>query len=180
MTGTASAEIPYFRFHPDPLSTGVIEERSTRCPVCDLERPLVYVGPFYSVEELEGICPWCIADGTAAARHDGTFQDDFGLSDIDAASLDELIHRTPGYSSWQQEVWRTHCGQPCAYLGRTGTRRIRELGVELEADLIEEGIADELDSLYEEAPTGPNLMDVELHLFRCLHCGRHRLAVNVS
>ena len=27
----------------------------------------------------------------------------------DPEKLDELIHRTPGYSGWQQEYWRAHC-----------------------------------------------------------------------
>ena len=38
--------------------------------------------------------------------------------------LDELIHRTPGYSGWQQEYWRAHCGDYCAYLGHVGAREL--------------------------------------------------------
>ena len=44
----------------------------------------------------------------AARKYDGSFQDDFSLDDgvDDPEKLDELIHRTPGYSGWQQEYWR--------------------------------------------------------------------------
>ena len=65
------------------------------------------------------LCPECIANGEAARKYDGSFQDDFSLDDgvNDPEKLDELIHRTPGYSGWQQEYWRAHCGDYCAFLG---------------------------------------------------------------
>ena len=47
----------------------------------------------------------------------------------DPTRLDELIHRTPGYCGWQQEYWRAHCGDYCAYLGHVGARELRALGV---------------------------------------------------
>ncbi|MFF3656165.1 CbrC family protein [Streptomyces olivochromogenes] len=34
----------------------------------------MYTGPVYSVDDLaERLCPWCIADGTAAGRYEATF-----------------------------------------------------------------------------------------------------------
>ena len=60
-----------------------------------------------------------------------SFQDDCSVDDgvDDPEKLDELIHRTPGYSGWQQEYWRAHCGDYCAYLGNVGARELRALGV---------------------------------------------------
>jgi uncharacterized protein CbrC (UPF0167 family) len=174
-------ELPTFRFHPDPVATGSVAKQPTRCPACDQDRDHVYVGPFLSVGEVDGICPWCIADGSAAARFDGSFQDDAACEPVrKSASVDELIHRTPGYSSWQQEEWLSHCGEFCAYLGRTGARRVRELSDELRDDVIALNLAEFLDDLPAEPAVAPNQADAELHLFRCLRCGRHRLALNVS
>ena len=70
------------------------------------------------MEDIAYLCPECIANGEAARKYDGSFQDDFSVDDgvDDPEKLDELIHRTPGYSGWQQEYWRAHCGDYCAYL----------------------------------------------------------------
>ena len=90
-----------------------------------------YTNPFFSVEDIAYLCPECIANGEAARKYDGSFQDDFSLDDgvDDLEKLDELIHRTPGYSGWQQEYWRAHCGDYCAFLGYVGARELRALGV---------------------------------------------------
>ncbi len=90
--------LPTFRYHPNPLETGAFEE-SADGVACD---------SFYAVEDIEYLCPECISSGEAARKYDGSFQDDFSLDDgvDDPEKLDELIHRTPGYSGWQQEYWR--------------------------------------------------------------------------
>jgi uncharacterized protein CbrC (UPF0167 family) len=69
------SELPKFKYHPDPIKNKVIEKAKTRCPVCNKQREYVYTGPFYSTEDVEGICPWCIADGSAAKKYSGEFQD---------------------------------------------------------------------------------------------------------
>ena len=48
----------------------------------------------------DSLCPECIANGEAARKYDGSLQDDFAVDDgvDDPEKLDELIHRTPGYS----------------------------------------------------------------------------------
>ena len=68
-------ELPHFRFHSDPIKTRMIKKENTICPVCKKHREYTYVGPFYSVEDVEGICPWCIDDGSAAKKYDGEFPD---------------------------------------------------------------------------------------------------------
>lgn len=107
--------LPTFKYNPDPVSLNVIKKEPTTCPVCEKERDYVYHGPFYTVEDVEGICPWCIKDGSAAKKYDGTFQDDASCDDVDQEEyIDELIFRTPGYRGWQQEYWLSHCGDFCA------------------------------------------------------------------
>ena len=84
--------------------------------------------------------PWkilsiCAQSALPAVRllgnYNGSFQDDCSLDDgvDDPEKLDELIHRTPGYSGWQQEYWRAHCGDYCAYLGNVGASELRALDV---------------------------------------------------
>lgn len=65
---------PTFKYNPDPVSLNVIKKEPTTCPVCEKEREYVYHGPFYSVEDVKGICPWCIKDGSAAKNTMASFK----------------------------------------------------------------------------------------------------------
>ena len=77
--------------------------------------------------------------------------------------------RTPGYCGWQQEYWRAHCGDYCAYLGRVGARELRALGV-LEDVLDDPMWDDEHKEMIQESVNGGHL---QCYLFQCLHCGKH-------
>ena len=128
----AQLGLPTFRYHPNPLETGAFEEskEGVVCDCCGKMTHIFYTNPFFSVEDIAYLCPECIASGEAARKYDGSFQDDFSVDDgvDDPEKLDELIHRTPGYCGWQQEYWRAHCGDYCAYLGYVGARELRALG----------------------------------------------------
>ena len=123
------------------------------------------------MEDIEYLCPECISSGEAARKYDGSFQDDCSVDDgvEDPARLDELIHRTPGYSGWQQEYWRAHCDDYCAYLGHVGARELRALGV-LEDVLDDPMWDDEHKEMIQESVNGGHL---QCYLFQCLHCGKH-------
>ena len=85
-----------------------------------------------------------------------------------------LIHRTPGYSGWQQEFWRSHCGDFCAYLSRVGAQELKALGV------LDEVLDDPLLNFVknEDIKTMVNGGCMQGYLFRCLHCGKHLLWVD--
>ena len=44
-----------------------------------MARGYAYTAGFYAEEDVDAICPWCIADGSAAARFDGSFTDEDAL-----------------------------------------------------------------------------------------------------
>ena len=123
------------------------------------------------MEDIECLCPECISSGEAARKYDGSFQDDCSVDDgvENPAQLDELTHRTPGYSGWQQEYWRAHCGDYCAYLGPVGARELRALGV-LEDVLDDPMWDDEHKEMIQKSVNGGHL---QCYLFQCLHCGKH-------
>jgi len=104
------------------VATGSIVASDAVCACCDSPRGFVYTGPVYAQDELEdALCPWCIADGSAAERYDASFTDvgvDVPLG-VPADVLDVVEHRTPSFSSWQQDHWLYHCADACAYLGAT-------------------------------------------------------------
>lgn len=87
----------------------------------------------------------------------------------DPARLEELIYRTPGYHGWQQEYWRAHCGDYCAFLGYVGARELRALGA-LE-DVLDDPMWDKgQKEMIRESVNGGHL---QCYLFQCLHCGKH-------
>ena len=124
--------LPTFRYHPNPLETGAFEESvdGVTCDCCGQTTHVFYTAPFFAVENIECLCPECIASGEAARKYHGSFQDDCSVDGgvEDPARLEELIYRTPGYHGWQQEYWRAHCGDYCAFLGYVGARELRALG----------------------------------------------------
>ena len=133
--------LPAFPYHPDPVATGSVVESDGTCKACRRARGFVYEGPVYGPQELHGsVCPWCIADGTAAEVLGSEFTDvGVGVPDkVPSAVLEELAFRTPGFSGWQQEHWLYHCRDAAAFLGaddREATTayrfRCRHCGTEL-------------------------------------------------
>jgi uncharacterized protein CbrC (UPF0167 family) len=107
-------ELPKFKYSPNAYKIGVFEEKEGTCSVCGEKRNLKYTSSFYSVENPEYICPFCIADGKAAEKYDGEFNDYAGIEGVSPAPNDpsptipkemllEVSERTPSYTSWQQE-----------------------------------------------------------------------------
>ena len=105
-----------FKYHPDPLETGAFKnDQAVICNCCKKETDVYYTGPFYSVEDVENLCPECIKSGRASETYDGEFQDGESTDPVsDPAKLEELVCRTPGYCGWQQEYWPAHCDDYCA------------------------------------------------------------------
>ncbi len=103
-------DLPTFPYHPEPITTGFVERSETECLACGKPRGLIYTGPFYAVEELvEVICPWCIADGTAAAKFDAEFTDvGWGVPDGVPAEVTEAIaKRTPASAAGSRSTGST-------------------------------------------------------------------------
>jgi uncharacterized protein len=128
-----------FRYHPDPIATGSLVASHEACERCGQARGLIYTGPTYAVAEVEVICPWCIADGSAALDFDAEFTTvDGAPADVPATVLDEVLHRTPGFAGWQQERWLFHCSDAAEFLGRVGFRDVAELSTVIQS-LLDDG-----------------------------------------
>src|SRR5918995_4344099 len=98
------ADLPRFRFHPDPLATGAVIASDKVCVVCNLARGFICT---HESSDDAPVCPWCLADGTAAKKLKTAFGghcEEFGLAGAcwpDEATSEELFRRTPGFESWQ-------------------------------------------------------------------------------
>ncbi len=82
----------------------------------------------YSTEDVECLCPQCIANGEAAKKFHGEFvqaAEDFKVNDEN--KREELYCRTPGYMSWQGEYWLACCDDYSAYIGEVGTKELEQM-----------------------------------------------------
>jgi uncharacterized protein CbrC (UPF0167 family) len=179
-------ERPLFIYHPNAYALS-FEEVDGICDCCGQSRTLRYRGPFYTPLRPDYLCPWCIADGRAAASYEGEFT---GWSDIEGVSPDpadppptiarelllEICERTPGYSSWQQSVWLSHCERPCAFLGFAGSEDLLPILDQVRPDVVEVNPRD-ADWLLEHLSRDGEMVGC---LFQCLQCGQHRLHVDLG
>ncbi|MCB0990412.1 MAG: CbrC family protein [Acidimicrobiales bacterium] len=132
--------------------------------------------------EPEKICPWCIHDGSAAAKLGVSFLDRLAVLGLRAEIQEVVTTRTPCYTGWQEPSWRTHCDDACEFVGRVGTTELSEFPPEateavrrsarewVESD---EECEELLRSWYRDA-------DLSAYLFRCLHCGAFDAHVDAS
>lgn len=124
-----SDEQPTFRYHPNPVASGVAKNEAFVCACCGQQRTWRYSGPMFGWNTApveDRLCFHCIADGTAALRFEVEFSDAHPLMKAKLASaiVDEVTKRTPGYLSWQQDRWLSHCDDACVYLGDATARDV--------------------------------------------------------
>jgi uncharacterized protein CbrC (UPF0167 family) len=171
--------LPSFPYHPDPIATGSVVESDDSCLACGQARGFIYRGPVYSAgpEELsDALCPWCIADGAAAARFGAHFVDvGWGVpDDVPEPVTEEIATRTPGFIAWQGERWLYHCADGAAFLGLVGRRELETYPDALEMLRQEQAEYGLPASEIEEFLAGLDKDgDHTAYLFACRHCGTH-------
>lgn len=165
-------QLPDFKYHPDPLSTGSIKASPAACDCCGHARGFAYAASFYSAQvDSPTLCPWCIASGEAAKKYDGMFSDDYPLRAAGVAEdiIREVCARTPGYNSWQQEVWQCHCNDACAFHGDADPAELRALSKEEMTDLLHQNTMreDQWCAFIDGYRKGGN---PAVYKFVCCHC----------
>lgn len=174
--------LPEFPYHPNAVGHGVVKQKSIICGVCGRARDWAYTGPFYAVRKPEHLCPWCVADGSAAEKYNGTFHD---TSFDDSASTDSIravLTRTPGFSVWNPIPWPDHHGECCVFVGTVDDESYAPIlkieSVRTEAERLARGISRDwtADDLLDRAWERP----ITIHLFQCLRCLTYRLALDSS
>lgn len=179
---------PRFRFSPNAYDLGLFVADDGVCAACEQPRTLRYTASFYAVDRPGYLCPWCVADGTAARVFGGEFCDSETIEGFaadpgaarstDATEVREVATRTPSYPSWQQEVWLAHCGRPCAFLGFVGAQDLpRYLGEPDFAADVDGGAGFPGETVRRYLSPGGDLAG---YLFQCLTCHRHRLHVDAA
>jgi len=170
-------ELPNFKYHPDPIATGSIAPSAAICPVCKESKGYAYTGLPYGTSEVENICPWCIADGSAHKQFGVEFTDPEGVGgyqqweSVPREVVEEIAFRTPSFSGWQSERWFTHCGDAAEFLGLMGKEDLVKLGPEvIESFKVESGLEGDEWEFYLSRLNRE--FEATAYLFRCRHCGK--------
>jgi uncharacterized protein CbrC (UPF0167 family) len=175
------AALPVFKYHPNCAKLGIFEKAARHpeeCQCCGRETKYYYSAMMYCEEDVDCLCPDCIANGTAAEKFDGTFSQDVEELVDDQTKTDELFKRTPGYVSWQGEYWLTHCNDYCAFIGDVGVKELADMGIaeEVFADYAKM-VRFDIEHVKKYLTKGGNMSG---YLFQCLHCGKYRLWVDAD
>ncbi|WP_194273966.1 CbrC family protein [Variovorax paradoxus] len=172
--------LPGFRYYADPFASGVVRTSGEACACCGKATGYIYGGSFYAVGDTSHFCPWCIADGSAAAKFDGEFNDvaSIGMGEVElpAAVLAEVSQRTPSFFSYQQEQWWAHCNDAGRFLGEIEHVDRALLASEAGSDFVR-AICDEADLGGDTnwqwlLDTPSRKRGTAVFVFGCLHCGR--------
>ena len=179
-----SEPLPVFRYHADPVRSGSVEQSHTACKCCGQKRGFVYVGPVYAeADDLdEAICPWCIADGSAAAKFEAYFNNVGEIvGEVPEAVREEIEKRTPGYITLQEGEWRACCGDAMAFIMRASEKDLlsREFPKSRSALMKQLILVEKISSpdAAEFVMTLTKDSDHSAFMFRCLKCGKYQFQV---
>ncbi|MFY0518732.1 CbrC family protein [Lysinibacillus sp. UGB7] len=164
--------LPKFKYIAHPIKSGIFKiDKKVLCDCCEEEVEIYVESGLYAIESVEYLCPNCISSGKAAAKYNGTFQSDLYNDErvVNKSFVDEILHRTPGYVSWQGNNWLAHCTDYCAFIGYVGW-----------LELVEKGIEDEIENFTEMALADlkqylTNDGELQGYLFQCIECGKYCL-----
>jgi uncharacterized protein CbrC (UPF0167 family) len=135
----------------------------------------VYAGPAESEKHgtLSGmLCPWCVADGSAARRFEASFTDATAVTGVPEIVQEALETRTPGIAGMGHKHWVGCCGDATAYLGRVGAEELRgSFAPALPA--VREAMERQYQVYGEERDRmvdGLRRNGASAYVFQCLHC----------
>lgn len=111
-------DLPRFELFENPVRERSVRKSRKACGVCGRARGWVLAG--------SAICPWCVADGTAATRLEITFNSVPDLPPLQSDDVELVEKRTPVAPGWP--TWKTCCGKACVYLGQAGPNDLLEGG----------------------------------------------------
>ncbi|MHB9938168.1 hypothetical protein CF098_09135 [Clostridium sporogenes] len=175
VTKSFIGKIPKFKYCPDTINTNILTIGGTEvCDCCGETVDVYYEGSFYSIEDVECLCPECIINGSAAKKFDGQFQQDIFNDEkvVNEEYRDEILHRTPSYISWQGSNWPAHCDDYCEFIGGAGWDKLEELRIQ---DSFENFTGFDIKELKEYLSPNGSLYG---YLFRCLKCGKYCLCAD--
>gem|GEM_PF-825723 len=189
----AHAVYPEFKYNPNAYVNGTFFKNKYRdeayesgkfdletldnskiiCQCCGCETEFYCDAVPACEEDVDCVCPDCIASGKAAERFNATYIDNAEKEKVtDPQRIEELYKRTPGSVSH----WLACCNDFCAFISDYCDNE----------ELERLGLIEEVRAAYRERRSLPDDDDVStgigyalwVTLFQCLHCGKYRIWID--
>lgn len=108
------------------------------------------------------------------------FADGHPLGDLSEDIVQTVTTRTPGFLSWQQDEWRVHCNDACAFLDRVGKAELDSLPPEATTAVLDAlGDDGRLDTEREQFLSWLHRDgNLTCYLFQCLVCTDYRAYID--
>ena len=166
-------ELPTFAYIFDNNKFFKLNTKFEKCQCCKEVNKYIYDGPFYSEEEVEVLCPNCIASGKASSKFDGIFNE-VGNEDLSKKSIELVTKMTPAVNSWQSYEWIDCCGELCQLYGILTWYEVRKLQIEDEVTKAIKMNEDYkfLGLSFNELKDEINDGNINLIVFRCFNCDK--------
>lgn len=106
--------LPLFPYHRDPEASGSVRASDDACECCGKSPGILYDGVIYSQGDIKNLCPWCIADGSAAKKFDAEFFDAYFCDDemneiaMPPEAYRDVFSRTIGFPTFNPIGWWVH------------------------------------------------------------------------
>ncbi|UDQ98270.1 CbrC family protein [Lentisphaerota bacterium WC36G] len=174
------SELPDFVYFPKAYESGIIQKKSGVCDCCERMVGYLYNGVIYSIYDVENLCVWCIADGIAALRYSGTFNELEEQISKDTSII--ICQQTPTILSWQDIQWATCCDDAMIYIEEIGTKRVLEKyhnNIAFENAISKFEPFPNFDQLYAELPDKGESGWL-IHVFQCQHCKKYKLIFDAA
>lgn len=161
--------LPTFTYVSEKYAHKIFKKNTVKCDSCQQTSDYVYTGPIYMPGDTEPtLCPQCIHDGSAAKKYRASFNEIDGRG-LETSIRNAVCKKTPGYSSWQDQNWATHCHDACVYHGDASEKDVAEASEQTRAQWMEYYDMQEDDwshFMKDYRPDG----DQGVYKFICRHC----------
>ncbi|MDR3022071.1 MAG: CbrC family protein [Clostridiales bacterium] len=184
---------PQFKFNLNPLRTQAVIESSIPCECCGKIDKYSYIAGIdhyakKEVPEIKNLCLYCIYNGEAIKKFGGAFTDKSFIANKTASKevTEEIMYRTPSFTTWQEKEWLSHCKMPCTYIGQVYIGDLLKMGIykQVRTELSKtfyyrqmpmtiSDIDDMLIDMVEDS-------SIEGHLFMCIICKKYKLSVDLD
>ncbi|EJO0604148.1 CbrC family protein [Salmonella enterica] len=162
--------LPQFTYVSDEYVKIVFVKTTSICDCCKRESHYRYSGPIYMTGDNDiSLCPWCIHDGSAAKKYQASFNEIYG-EELAESVITKVCEQTPGYNSWQDQSWATHCNDACVYHGDATSEDVAEASAQTRQQWMRyyEQDAESWSHFMKDYRPGG---DQGVYKFICRHCG---------
>lgn len=163
-------EYPKLKYIDNSKDVLEYTEEGVKCDCCG-KTTNFYTDLIYSKQDVEAICVDCVTSGNASKKFDGNFNEAENIED--KMAMEEVELKTPTLPTYQEFLWPACCNDMCVYLRKCTEKDLenKELMLDVQSNFKDDNIP--FEDIKKMSPSF-------LRLFKCAHCGKHKILVDLD